>query len=221
MNGFILLHRDILEWGWYKDPNVKSVFLHCLLSASFKDGECRGKTVKAGQFITSRHRLSLDLGLSEMQVRNALEKLQKTKEITIETTNAYTVITVMKWDAFQNECCVDNQQNNQQNNQRITNEQPHLNNVNNVNISISCASAPKISQIRDYVKQKNLNVDPEIFFEYYTDNGWRTTRGKAVVDWKLQLRLWDKNEKNKPRKKYSYATYNLELFEKTLNEDKG
>lgn len=221
MQGFILLHRKMLEWGWYQDSAVKSVFIHCLLSAAFKRGEWKGRTVKAGQFITSRRQLSLDLGLSERQIRTALEKLQATKELTVESTNAYTVITVTKWNIYQENNVRSVQEIDRLSDQRATGERPHLNNVNNENISLCCALPPKLSQIRKYIKQQKLNVNPDIFFEHYTQNGWQTLRGKNVVDWKLQLRIWDKTEKTKPQKKHSSATYDLELFEKMLNEDKG
>lgn len=139
LNGYIKLYRKLTKWGWYKDSVVKSLFLHCLLMASFKDFDWMGRNLKAGQFITSRKHLAEDLGFSEMQIRTALKKLESTKEITIETTNRFTIITVMNWGNYQSEDEFDNQDFNQQitnkqptDNQQITNKQPHRNNVKNV-----------------------------------------------------------------------------------------
>ena len=120
LNGYIKLYRKLIQWGWCQDNIVKSLFLHCLLMASFKEFDWMGQKMNPGQFITSRKNLAKDLGFSEMQIRTALKKLESTKEITIETTNKYTVITVMNWDNYQS----DNDFNNQDFNQQITNKQP-------------------------------------------------------------------------------------------------
>ncbi len=138
LNGYIKLYRKLIKWGWYQDSVVKSLFLHCLLMASFKDFDWMGKKMKAGQFITSRKHLADDLGFSEMQIRTALKKLESTKEITTETTNRYTIITVMNWANYQSDDELSNQDFNQQitnkqptDNQQITNKQPHRKNVKN------------------------------------------------------------------------------------------
>ena len=138
LNGYIKLYRKLIKWGWYQDSVVKDLFLHCLLMASFKDFDWMGRSLRAGQFITSRKHLAEDLGFSEMQIRTALKKLESTKEITTETTNRFTIITVMNWGLYQSDEENDNQDLNQQitnkqptDNQQITNKQPHRKNVKN------------------------------------------------------------------------------------------
>jgi len=54
MEGFIKIHRKLLEWEWYDDNNVKVLFLHLLLKANYKDKKYRGETLKAGTVLTSR-----------------------------------------------------------------------------------------------------------------------------------------------------------------------
>lgn len=138
LNGYIKLYRKLIQWGWYQDNVVKSLFLHCLLTASFKDFAWMGRNLKAGQFVTSRKHLAEDLGFTEMQIRTALKKLESTEEITIETTNRFTIITVMNWENYQSDNDTNNQVFNQQitnkqptDNQQITNKQPHRKNVKN------------------------------------------------------------------------------------------
>ena len=87
LNGYIKLYRKLVQWGWYQDNVVKSLFLHCLLMASFKDFDWMGNTLKAGQFITSYKALSKELGFSVQQVRTAIKKLESTEEITSKATN--------------------------------------------------------------------------------------------------------------------------------------
>ena len=101
--GFVKLPREIKFWGWYTDSNVFRVFIHLLLSACYEDGEFYGEKVSKGQVMTGRKVLASDLRMSESQVRTALEKLEASGDITIKSTNKYSVITIVKWDFIQTE----------------------------------------------------------------------------------------------------------------------
>jgi hypothetical protein len=114
--GWVCLHRKLLEWEWYDDANTMRLFIHCLLRANHEDKSWRGITIEKGSFITSRDVLSAELGLSVMQIRTALRKLKSTNEITIKTSPQHTVITVINYHKYQS--------GNQQDNQRVTNKQP-------------------------------------------------------------------------------------------------
>lgn len=104
-----------MEWGWYKDSNTKAVFLHLLLTASFKESDFLGHTIMPGQSVIGLNALSDKLGLSVQQVRTALKKLEKTGEIIKKTTNKFTVVTVANWELYQLDDEIDNKQ--------VTNEQ--------------------------------------------------------------------------------------------------
>jgi hypothetical protein len=114
--GWVYLHKSILEWEWYGDQNVFRLFVHLLLKANYTTTKWKGIKIKRGQHLTGRFSLSKETGLTEQQVRTALNKLISTNEITKETTSQYTVITITNYDKYQ--------PSNQQPNQRITNEQP-------------------------------------------------------------------------------------------------
>lgn len=122
--GFIALQRSILEWEWYNDIPTKTLFIHILLKANFKDKNWQGHLVKRGELITGRKQLSQETGLSEQQTKTALKKLQSTNEITIKATNRFSIITLVNYGLYQDRKEDTNQQNNQQNNQQSTNNQP-------------------------------------------------------------------------------------------------
>ncbi len=52
--GFIALQRSILEWEWYNDIPTKTLFIHILLKANFKDKNWQGHLVKRGELKTGR-----------------------------------------------------------------------------------------------------------------------------------------------------------------------
>ena len=101
-NGWISLYKKFTNWEWYKDINVKVVFIHLLLKASYEDTIWNGIEIKRGQVLTSRKHLSEEIGLPERPTRTALKKLEATNELTIKTTNKYTLITVEKYEFYQN-----------------------------------------------------------------------------------------------------------------------
>lgn len=122
--GWIKLHRSMLRWEWYDDIPTKIVFLHLLLMASFAGGGYKGYDLKPGQCIIGRKALAKRLRLSERQVRTALEHLKSTNEITIETTNRFSIVTVENWTKFQELSTGSDQQNGQQEVHQSTNNRP-------------------------------------------------------------------------------------------------
>ena len=100
-NGYIKLHRKLLNWGWYKDQNTKAVFLHLLLTANYAESEYMGVKIHPGQTVIGRKSLAKTLGLSEKNIRTALNHLKETKEITIISTNKFSIATITGWELYQ------------------------------------------------------------------------------------------------------------------------
>jgi len=115
-NGYIALHRKILDWEWYSEPVTRSLFIHLILIANFTDKKWNGIEIGRGQVLTGRFKLAQTLNFSEMQIRTALKRLKSTSDITIKTTNKYSIITIKNYDQYQSD--------NQPTNQRTTNKQP-------------------------------------------------------------------------------------------------
>lgn len=100
-SGYIKLYRSFLQWEWHDNEYMLTVFLHCLLLANWKDKKWHGTVVKRGSFITSYSNLAKTCGIALNTCRNCCMKLQKTGELTVTTTNKYTMITVNNYDRFQ------------------------------------------------------------------------------------------------------------------------
>ena len=118
--GYIKLHRSILKWEWYDDANTKIVFLHLLLNAQWEDTRYRGIEIPKGSLIVGRKKLAKEIGISERAVRTALTHLKSTNEVTIKTTNGYSLVTIVNWEKFQG---LDSKSTNEVTN-KMTNERP-------------------------------------------------------------------------------------------------
>ena len=53
MKGYIKLNRNLVDWTWYKDINVKTLFLHCLIKAAYSECNYKGLIIKRGQFMST------------------------------------------------------------------------------------------------------------------------------------------------------------------------
>lgn len=100
-DGFIKLFRKFTKWEWYSNINTKTLFLHLLLTANHEDRKWQGRIIKRGQVVIGLASLSAEIGLSIQQIRTALKHLKSTGEITIETTNHFTIITLVNWEKYQ------------------------------------------------------------------------------------------------------------------------
>ena len=59
---------------------------------------------------------------------------------------------------------------------------------------------PTLEEVRAYCQERNNDVDPQKFYDYYTANGW--VQGKArkpIKDWKACVRTWERNEKQRDK----------------------
>jgi len=136
MQGWIKIHRSILDWEWYGDINMTRLFTHLILKANHKDKRREGIIIKRGQIKTGRIQLSLETGLSQQSIRTCLSKLKSTNEITIKVTSKFSIITIVKFDTYQENQPSINHQSNQQTNQPPTSDQPAANQQSTTNKNV-------------------------------------------------------------------------------------
>lgn len=68
------------------------------------------------------------------------------------------------------------------------------NNTSNNNTSIKeniKRKEPTLDEIKDYIQEKNLNVDAKQFYDYFTEMKWVDSKGNKVKNWKGKLLTWN------------------------------
>lgn len=53
---------------------------------------------------------------------------------------------------------------------------------------------PTLEQLNTFIKEHNLNVDAQVFFDYYESNGWMVGRNK-MKSYEATLRRWHRTQK--------------------------
>lgn len=149
-NGYIKLHRSLLDWNWYDDVNTTRLFLHLLLTVNYEEKQWGKEVIKRGSRATGYVTLSRETGLTIQQVRTAVKHLELTGELTRKKEAKYTVFTINNYDKYQEVTTKSTrkQQSNQQSSQQATNKQANKQTNNNVR------------NIRNNKKDKNKEESP-------------------------------------------------------------
>ena len=98
---WLKLYRRMESWEWFTDSKTVHVFIYLLIRASIKNSRWNGKTVKRGQVVTSYQHIAAATGMSVSSARRAIDNLVSTGEIICQPTNRYNLITISKYDAYQ------------------------------------------------------------------------------------------------------------------------
>jgi len=187
MSGWIKLHRKFLDWEWFNKSEAMHLFLYMLLKANHKNGKWQGVDVKRGQFISSLGNISNATGLSVQVIRTNLKRLEKTNEIELKSTSQFTIVTICKYECYQEE----NEQSNkpstneqQATNKQLTTNKNEKNNKNDIyrgfaHLSMSKDQYSKL--IVDYTDEQINNVLDEI--ENYKGNNKYTSLYLTAKKW--------------------------------------
>ena len=99
-NGYLMLNKEIKRHEYFTEYKTFHLFFWLLSDANFIEGNCNGILVKRGQKLTSLNSLIIETGLTEREVRTALEKLIKGNHIVKKATNKNTLLTVVEYEFY-------------------------------------------------------------------------------------------------------------------------
>ena len=223
---YVKLFRKMTEWEWYTDVNTKVLFLHCLIKANWKAGSWHGYKYERGQFITSIPTLAHETGLTERQVRTALNHLKATGEVTDWHDNRIRMITVVSYDKYQGERQANGQSDDSQmTGKRQTSDSRYKNIKNNKEGEegggyTSPTAPPSLDEVKAECRlQKYDAVNPDVFYSYYQARHWRL--GGEPIDWRAMLRHWDLKDAgngDKPTKKKPISADEINDIAKSVFE---
>lgn len=124
--GWIKIHRKLIDWEWLDCPEMVGLWVNLLLRANYEDKEWHGRTIKRGQMVTSIRDIAKFSGLSLQQARTCIERLKSTHEITQESTRLFTIITICNYDRYQGDEECANTRSGTPSNKQITHRQPSI-----------------------------------------------------------------------------------------------
>lgn len=204
LSGFVVLHRSLLSWGWHADPATGWLFVNLILLANCAPAEWKGIKIERGQLIAGRKSLAAQTGLSERQIRTALEHLKTTNEVTIKATNKFSLITIVNYRKFQDYEAVATSKTTSKT--PTTDQQPTTTKPEEQeSIVYTVADAPPptkklarfvppaVEEVSAYCRERGNKVDAQRFVDHYSSNGWKVGRN-SMKDWRAAVRVWEKND---------------------------
>lgn len=129
MSDWIKIHRSILESYSFANPVSFKIWAWMLLKANYKTSFAPLKIgkgtisvkIERGQFIFGRNKAEKELNIDGSTIYRTLQKFEELKQIKIEASSQYSIITICNYDFYQSKQDQDEQPTN---NLRTGNEQP-------------------------------------------------------------------------------------------------
>lgn len=181
--GYIRLWRKSLDAGWIRNHKLWAFWTYCLMKASYKEFDAivglQVVHLMPGQFIFGLHVASKETGLTIREIRTILDFLRKAENLTIKTTNKFSIITIINWPTYQGEEI----KNDTLNDKPLTNKGQHTN-IKEVKNNIYRENA---LQILAYLNEKTGRRyrDPYYIAARLKDGG-TVEDCKKIIDTKLK-----------------------------------
>lgn len=204
--GWIKLHRKFLDWEWFSDGEMTKVFLYLLLSANYENKSWKGIAVKRGQLIIGRKALAKRLGITERQIRTCLTKLKTTNEVTIKTTNKFSILTIVNYNLYQAKDeeatseTTSNQSNERPANDQQTTTTKEIKKLRNKEKKISILlweeknNELSLSMMEDWIKKYNLDKN-KLENELQVFRSKCSAKGYTYENFISAFQVWIRNEK--------------------------
>ena len=173
MGNYIKIERKILDWEWYKNPNTCRLFFHLLLKANWKDGRFEGESVPTGSFVSSISKLSDETGLTQREVRTAINHLKMTRELTVKGHAKYSVFTINNYFQYQDSDKLNDKQttcNRQENDKQATSE-GHSNDIQTTTIETRKKERREENKINNMCKADALALFEKLWKLYPSKKG--------------------------------------------------
>jgi hypothetical protein len=199
--GYVKLWRKTLDIGILKSHEYYCFWSWCLLKASYKERTIffNGVEVplKPGEFIFGRRICAEALSISEQKVRTLLKKAIRNGHIsTSQTTNRYSILSIVKWDTYQVAADEANQPEGKQStsNQPTVNQQSTSNQPQTRSIEVKNGlEGLKKKEPKTLCDPPDHAFDPIPFFEtfwksYPRRNGKKIGKGDALKKYKVLVK---------------------------------
>lgn len=135
--GYIKLWRKSIEAGWLTNHKLWVFWSWCLMKASHKELDmvvgCQQVHLMPGEFVFGLKAAAKETCISIQSIRTLLNFLKTSQNITLKSTNKFSIISILNWDTYQNEENEINTQINKQltNNQQTTNNKQECKELKN------------------------------------------------------------------------------------------
>lgn len=69
---------------------------------------------------------------------------------------------------------------------------------------------PTFEEVEAYAKERGNKVDPQFFYDYFTEGKWIDAQGKPVRNWKQKMVSWEKHNPPQPKPAENKKAHNFD-----------
>ncbi len=244
MEGWVTLHRKFLQWEWFDKPEMVQLFIWLLLNANYADKKWQGTVIKRGQLLTTTPKIMEALRLTERQTRTCISRLKSTGEVSVKTTNKYSIITICNYDRYQDDNFSNVGQNDGQNDTQATDKRrtsdgrlydictvTNNKTIKQLNNNISLYNDTfdvhtREQRERDIIFKifflKNFEkpaYEVDRFYNHYEAQGWERGNGQKIRNRIAAAKSWEQEDKTKKRFPEPFVNAIREVCEKLSDDD--
>lgn len=216
--GFILLSRNILESDVFASQKLLKIWVWCLCKANFKDKTIPLKVgkgekilkVKRGSFVFGRNKAEEELFIDGSTIYKSIKKLQEMEMIKIDSNNQYSIITICKYDTYQDNKSYKVTSKEQPSNNQVTAKEQPSNTTNTLNNDNTLNKENNIYRSFFHLKITNeevekLKIDYDIkIIDSILDSIENYKNNKNYKSLYLTAKKWlEKEPKKKQNDKYN------------------
>lgn len=156
--GYIRLWRKSLDAGWIKNHKLWAFWTYCLLKASHKEFDAivglQVVHLMPGQFVFGLKKASEETGLTIREIRTIVDLLRKAGNMTIKTTNKFSIISIINWPIYQSL----ESGNDTLNDKPLANKGQHTRTIEHKNKRTPSEISSKMSElVKRYSDQETVN----------------------------------------------------------------
>ena len=196
---FIKLDRNLIRWRWFQKPKTLLVWIWLIMKANVEPHDFEKETIQRGEVATSRKTISKETGLTEDEVRTALNHLKTTGEITSRARSKYQVITILEYNKYQTSLPGKCPGKSPASPRHSPGKSPQYKNVRSKEVKNgknSCGDTtttvrvpPSRDDVMTYCEENGIRTDVDGFLSFNAARGWKRGRRKAE-DWRPLLEQW-------------------------------
>lgn len=200
-SGFTIFPNALREVPWRNKPKTVAVYFWLRMHANHFRVGWDNVELAPGELVMGRASLAVQTGLTQNEVRTALDHLKSTGYITIKSTNKFSIISFTDKENWRTEHISSTSEFTSNTASRAPAEHQQTTTERNLETKKrgDCAPAnPSFSEAEAFFLQRGATAEQaENFFDYYEGVGWMS--GKTPIrSWEALARKWIRGDLSTP-----------------------
>lgn len=204
--GYVPLWRKTEDSAVFRNAELLQLWILLLIRTTHKPYVASVPTgigftdvsLQPGDVLFGRYEFAKRLRCPPGSIPKRIQKLISLGNITTKSNTHYSIISIINWDIYAEALNNKKQPRKQAGNKQET----HTSIINTETQDQEQGGTgkrfrpPSLDDVTQYCKERGNTINPKLFIDKYTANGWMVGKNK-MKDWKATVRTWEQQPWNK------------------------